>query len=159
MLTIYKDVQMRKLVISIFVLCSCFVSYGYSEAYLSDFFEVIHDEALQKEAFSIDKKIQDKYQAVAKQFSKKGSSKGSTETNLVTYDTLSSGVHVHIGWYVDGSIVTALDGTEAGKQLIFINGSVVGISYDIKTYNGYFTHNYTWAKVTSYTNKQILKTK
>jgi len=70
---------MRKLVISIFVLCTCFVSQGYSEAYLSDFFDVVPDEALQKEAFPIEKKIQDKYQAVTKQFSKKGSTKGSTQ--------------------------------------------------------------------------------
>ncbi len=146
---------MRKLVISIFVLCTCFVSKGYSEAYLSDFFEVTHDESLQEEAFPIDKKLQEKYQVVAKQFSKKGS----TQTSVVTYETLNNGVHVHIGWYVDGSIATALDGAEAGKQVIVINESVVGISYDIKTYNGYFTHNYTWAKVTSYSNKQIFKSK
>ncbi len=150
---------MKKLVISIFALCTCFASQGYSETYLSDFFEVTHDESLQKEAFPIEKKIQDKYQAVAKQFAKKGSSKGSTQTNVVTYATLNNGVHVHIGWYTDGSIATALDGAEAGKQVIIVNGSVVGISYDIKTYNGYFTHNYTWAKVTSYSNKQILNVK
>ena len=39
---------MKKLVISIF---SCFVSHGYSEAYLSDFSDVIHSESLEKKAF------------------------------------------------------------------------------------------------------------
>ncbi len=150
---------MKKLVLSIFALCTCLASQGYSETYLNDFFEVTHDESLQKEAFPIDKKIQEKYQTVAKHFSEKKSAKGSTETNLVTYEALNTGVHIHIGWYADGYIATALDGNEAGKQVIFINGSVVGISYDIKTYNGYFTHNYIWATVTSYPNKQILKVK
>lgn len=146
---------MNRLLIFIFTACACFSSQAYSEIHLSDYFDATHDESLQVEGFVLDKEVQAKNQIIAKQFSKQGS----TQTNVVTYETLNNGVHVHVGWYVDGSIVTALDGTEAGKQVVFINGSVVGISYDLKVYNGYFTHDYTWAKVTSYTNKQVLKTK
>ena len=146
---------MKKTAIIIFYLCLCVNSYVYSETYLSDFFEAIPEESLEHEAFPLNKELQKKYRAVAKQFAKNGS----THTNVVTYETLNTGVHVHIGWYADGAIVTALDGTEAGKQVIFIYGSVVDVSYEIKTYNGYFTHNYTWTKVTSYPYKQVLKTK
>ncbi len=146
---------MKKLVVFVFVFCTCSISQGYSETYLSNFFEAIDNEFLETEKFPIDKKIQEKYQTVAKQFS----NRGSTQTNIVTYETLNTGIHLHIGWYIDGYIATALDGTEAGKQIIVINGSVVGISYNIKLYNGYFTHDYTFAKVTSYSNKQVLKTK
>lgn len=144
---------MKKLMLAIFAICTCCIAQGNAETCLRDFFEVTYVESLQKEGFSINRDIQKKYQAVAKQFS----AKGSTQTNVITYETTDTGVNVHIGWYSDGFIATALDGPEAGKQVIIINGSVVGVSYDIMTYNGYFTHTYTWAKVTSYSNYQILK--
>lgn len=81
------------------------------------------------------------------------------ETNFVTYETLDTGVTCHFGWYTDGWIGTALDGTEVGKQVIFVNGSVVGVSYDLKVYKNYFVHKYTWGTVESYPHKQIIKQK
>ena len=145
---------MKKLAICIFAVCTCFVSQGFAETYLSDYFEMVHDENLENEAFQIDVSLQEKYQAVARQFVKKGSA----QTNIVTYETLYTGVHVHVGWYVDGYIVTALDGTEAGKQIVFINGTPVSISYKIKAYSGYFKHDHGngW-KITSYPTSQIFK--
>lgn len=145
---------MRNTFFSILTICFCFASQAYSENYLTDFFEGIQDKSLEKVAVPTGKKVQNKYQATTF-----ASSKGFTETALVTYETLPNGVRVHIGWYTDGFIMTALDGTETGKQVIFINGSVVGVSYDIKFYNSYFSHDYTWAKVISFSNRQILKTK
>jgi hypothetical protein len=146
---------MKKQIISLLSILIISCSIVHSEIHLSDYFEESHNESLQKEGFALNKDLQTKYQAIAKNFSKKNS----TETNIVTYETLDNGVHVHVGWYIDGCIGTALDGIEAGKQVVIINDSVVGISYDIKFHNGYFTHNYTWAKITSYTNKQVVKSK
>ena len=130
------------------------VSQAYSESCLNNIlnFDVYPQEFHEQEGFSIDEEIQKKNQIIAKQFSKSGS----TQTNLVTYETLNTGVHVHIGWYSDGYIGTALDGPETGKQVVVINNCVIGISYAIQSHNGYFTHTYTWGKVTSYSNKQIV---
>lgn len=78
------------------------------------------------------------------------------ETNVVTYETTDFGVLCHVAWYADGIVATALNGTEEGKQVIIINGSITGISYDLQVDSGSFLHKYTWGKVRSYSNRQIM---
>jgi len=75
---------MKKAIIFTFTLCMFFVLNGYSETYLRDFFDVVKDESFEKEAFPIDKKLQRKYQAVAKQFYENGSVQASRsiQTNV-----------------------------------------------------------------------------
>lgn len=108
----------------------------------------------------IDSIAREKHQAVLKFMSPQGSHSSSkrTETNLVTYEVTPQGVTCHIGWYLDGFIGTALNGTEEGKQCIIVNGSIVGVSYDFKIYKDHFEHKYTWGKVYSYPNHQYMIT-
>ena len=146
---------MKKKILITLLTFSCLFTNAQAETYLRDFFEVRYDESLQKEAFPINKELSTKYQNAAKTFAKKAS----TKTSIVTYETLDNGVLVHIGWYADGCIVTALNGLDVGKQVIVVDDYVVDISYYMETHSKYFTHKYTWAKVTSYSNKQILKAK
>jgi hypothetical protein len=114
----------------------------------------------QKDTLDLDPQIIEKNQAVAKFFSKSAKSKPNYNiigTNVVTYEITYLGVLCHIGWYLDGSIVTAIDGTEAAKQVVFLNGCVVGISYDMEMKDDYFIHRYKWGKVYSYIDHQIIK--
>lgn len=104
--------------------------------------------------FELNTDIQEKYQAAARLFSE---SRGkTTQTNVITLETLPNGVHVHVGWYPDGSIGTAMDGSEQGKQVVFCNNQVVAISYDIDVRSDHFIHRYTWGKVYSYVNRQVV---
>ncbi len=82
-----------------------------------------------------------------------------TETNIIRYIVTEEGVTCHVGVYADGVIVTALDGTEQGKQVIIVNDSITGISYDLEQKKDHFIHKYTWGKVYSYDNKQIMHVK
>jgi hypothetical protein len=153
---------MKNLILTIITVCACCATQGNAQTYLADYFQVERDESLQNETFPLDIKIKEKYQDIAKFFRDDNAIKGKQDTvhtNVVTYEVLDTGVLIHVGWYIDGFIATALNGTENGKQVIVVNDSVVGISYEIKTTRDYFTHNYTWAKVTSYTNKQSIKSK
>lgn len=108
-----------------------------------------------EQGFEIDALAQNKYQSAAKLLST--SSSKTVETGLVTYETLPTGVLLHVGWYSDGNICTALNGTEQGKQVVILNGSIVGISYDISQHSDYFVHKYTWGKIYSSGNHQKIK--
>ncbi len=99
---------------------------------------------------SIDPAVVEKYQSASKFFKKATPH----ETQLVTYETLDTGVNCHVGWYSDGYIVTALNGSEAGKQVVFVKGNIVGISYDVQFREDYFIHKYTWGIVYSYSKSQ-----
>ena len=106
----------------------------------------------------IDSQVKEKYLAAAKFLAKSSKSSSKTvQTNIITYETTSFGVNCHIGWYTDGYIGTSLDGTEQGKQFVFLNGAVVGISYDIERKGDHFVHKYTWGKVYSYPNSQVVQ--
>ena len=102
----------------------------------------------------LDSSIPEKYKSAAKLLTMGTSN--TTETCVVTYETTIYGVNCQIGWYVDGYICTSLDGTETGKQFVVLNGSVVGISYNIEMRNDHFVHYYTWGAVYSYLNRQIV---
>jgi len=144
---------MTRLLLLALLSFTLFSSDAYTETCLSDFFYEVPDATLQDKGFQIDTEIQKKYQLIAKQFVQRGLS----QTSLVTYETLDNGVNLHVGWYVDGYIATALNGVDCGKQIIFINGVVTGISYNVTYYNGYFVHYYAGLKVTSYSNSQFIK--
>ena len=108
----------------------------------------------EESSLCLDASISEKYKAAAK-FLTMGPS-NTTETGVVTYETTIYGVNCHIGWYIDGYIGTSLDGTETGKQVVYVNGCVVGISYNPEMRNDHFVHRYTWGAVYSYVNRQIV---
>lgn len=142
---------MKKILLAI-LLCSLLTTSGYTETYLSDFFDLSLNEIPQDQGFQIDESLKAKYNLIAKQFAQKGI----TQTNIVSYETLSNGTNVHIGWYADGYIATALNGPDTGKQVISINGAIIGISYNVSYHNGYFVHYYPTSIVTSYSNCQFV---
>lgn len=118
------------------------------------------NESKSENGFELDDRIVKKHLATANFFQQGLVEKSNNvETNLVTYETTIYGVNVHIGWYVDGYIITALDGTEKGKQIIVVNEIITGISYDCEQKKDHFTHKYTWGKVYSYQNSQTIKSK
>ena len=78
------------------------------------------------------------------------------ETNVITRERGADGVVYYIGWYVDGSIITALDGVQAGKQVVIVNGDVVGVANNFVLLNGVVVHTYVWGRVYSYPNRQVV---
>lgn len=122
-----------------------------------------HDEMI----FELNQNTVKKFQAAAKflshddltQSNLNSRAKKNVETFLVSYETLDTGISCHVGWYQDVCIATALDGTEQGKQVVVVNNTITGISYDVKVYKDRFEHKYTWGTVCSYPYKQIVKFK
>lgn len=112
------------------------------------------NDKIEDETFRLKSSITKKYTTAAKFLAM--SVHNVIETYLVTYETTDYGVYCHVAWYVDGCIGTALDGTEAGKQVVIINDSVVGISYHIEMKHDHFIHHYTWGAVYSYPNRQAV---
>lgn len=148
--------QLSKLIVIMFSIISATC---YSSSHLSNIPFILEQGQYSNESnqFHIDEKITQKYSAAAKFVGRVAQSQNKTvETNLVTYETTSLGVQCHVGWYADGYIGTALDGTEQGKQVVFLNNAVVGISYDIEIKQNYFVHKYTWGKVYSYPQRQVV---
>ena len=80
----------------------------------------------------------------------------SSETFHVTYETLNNGVFCHVAWYVDGYVITALNGATAGKQMVVINGNVISISYVMDTMVDCFVHYHTWCTIYSFPSRQLL---
>lgn len=92
--------------------------------------------------------------------SKMGLQTINSQTNVITYEYTSSGVYCHCAYYSDCAIVTALNGSEEGKQIILANNGVLVDISNLGTFKSdYFIHVYPWGKVTSYSNKQIIKRK
>lgn len=142
--------------VSVFALCTT----CHAESSLSLVSKISHVEMHDEPGLDIDQNIGKKYQAAAKFLSSAASYHSNyqtVDTSIITYETTYLGVNCHIAWYVDGYIGTSLDGTEQGKQVVFVNGSVVGISYDIDIYSDHFEHKYTWGKVYSYPHRQVVK--
>jgi hypothetical protein len=81
-----------------------------------------------------------------------------SSTNTITFVTTEYGVHCHVGWYPDGCISTSLDGTMTGLQLILgLNGAVLDSSTNFKKIRkNEYVHTYSWGKVYSYPNKQMV---
>ncbi|MFV0341221.1 MAG: hypothetical protein ACK5MA_11455 [Parachlamydiaceae bacterium] len=148
---------MNRYLLSLIVLfssASCF-----ADASLERVAQLSGEVLLTESEFDFSHSLCKKYQAAAKFQSPEASHSSSSrvETHLVTYETTALGVNCHVGWYTDGFIVTSLDGTEEGKQCVFVNGSIIGISYDVKIHRDFFEHKYTWGKVYSYPYKQEIK--
>jgi hypothetical protein len=78
------------------------------------------------------------------------------DTYTISYE-IHHGVLYHMAWYIDGCVMTALDGPQMGKQVVFRNGRALAISYDADFYDGYFLHYYPKGIIYSYGNYQTFK--
>ncbi len=142
------------------ITCLSIIASHHVEGALSDIPYTLDQENNVCADIEIDSQIKDRYQAVAKFINNESDDmlkprSNTIQTNIVTYETTSLGVHLHCAWYSDGYVATALNGTEQGKQIVFVNGSIVSISYDIDFYNNYYSHKHAFGVVYSYTNMQI----
>lgn len=153
---------MKKLIIGkIMISILLFTASVYGSSPMELGFTNVMESSYIEESFELDQKTVDKYQAVVKQFSKKLVKKAVNETSVVTYETTSYGVHVHCAWYPEWVIVSSLDGTCCGRQMIVaLPQQILMAQSDIvKNYDGYFINIYPGGKITSYPNKQIIKFK
>ena len=78
----------------------------------------------------------------------------SVDTYTISYEVIR-GVLYHVGWYIDGCVITSLDGPQAGKQVVFRNGIAVAITYVADYYDGFFAHYYPGGIIYSYANYQL----
>lgn len=141
------------------ILTSIGVTQAHASTHLADIYDVSFEEAIQDQIFEIDSEVQQKNMAACNLFANDVTVCGTVSTSLVTYETIDGGIHLHVGWYADGYIATALDGPEAGKQVMVIDDVVIGVSYQMKSSKNYFTHKYSFAEVKSYQYKQTAKFK
>jgi len=87
---------------------------------------------------------------------------GETETNIVScMKDDRSKITFHIGWYADGFIVTHVNGPNEGHQTVFLgndimSADIIGISYPGDRLDHSIIHKYTWGKVCTTMNGQIV---
>jgi hypothetical protein len=81
------------------------------------------------------------------------------KTNDVATAILENGITVHIAAYNNRNefVITALDGLEVGKQIMYSDAhGVFRLSYDVEWKKDHFIHKYQDCKVISYGNSQTV---
>lgn len=85
----------------------------------------------------------------------------SVETHFVKYAVATDGSLMHFGVWTDCIIGTVVaNANNIGTQMIMLpSGDIIDGSTDYSVHSKYFVNKYSWGKIYSYENKQVIERK